>query len=488
MKVALKLTIAVMAVMAVLLFIHSILVVDREIELFENDMEKHAGIIGNALLAMAPEFLRHGNEQAFADIINAVNEVEPYLHIRVVNIRESSPDLPGLHLEDTTLDNLRRGEKAMHRGTGENNQEYLFAYFPVRMDHTQNIAIEVAESLTPMRQYIRITIIRKIILFLAVVILGSLLVLWLGARIVGASVNNMVQLTNRVSEGDFDDSLEVKNKNDEMATLASGLVEMVRHLKTSKERLDEETTQKLEALEQLHHAERLATVGKLASGLAHELGTPLNVVSGRAKMVSSGELKPEEVIESAQIIDEQSEKMTRIIRQLLDFARIRKPEKKSVVIGELINKGLLLLKPIAASRHVEFKVAESEGLPAVNLDPGQIQQVLTNLIMNAIHAMPDGGIIKISASVEEAKPPADIGHKVGKYLRLEIIDNGVGIPGENLSQIFTPFFSTKEVGKGTGLGLSISHGIISEHKGWIAVTSEPGKGSNFSIYIPLKDD
>jgi two-component system NtrC family sensor kinase len=488
MKVALKLTIAVMAIMAVLLFIHSILVVDREIELFENDMEKHVSIIGNALLAMAPEFLRRGNEQTFADIINDVNEVEPFLHIRTVNIRESSPDLPSLHINDSTMDELRRGKEVQQRDTDENNQEYLYAYFPVEIGHSQNIAIEVAESLTPMRRYIRITIIRKIILFFAVVILGSLLVLWLGAKIVGASVNSMVQLTSRVSKGDFDDTLEVKNKNDEMAVLATGLVDMVRNLRNSKERLDEETTQKMEALEQLHHAERLATAGKLASGLAHEMGTPLNVVSGRARMISSGELKKEEITESAQIIDEQSEKMARILRQLLDFARIRKPEKKSVVIGDLITKGLSLLKPIAASRHVEFAVAKSDDLPAINIDRGQIQQVLTNLIMNAIHAMPDGGKIKISAKVEVAKPPADIGHKAAKYLCLEVIDNGTGISRENLSQIFTPFFSTKEVGKGTGLGLSISHGIVHEHRGWIAVTSEQGKGSCFSVYLPLRDD
>jgi len=108
--------------------------------------------------------------------------------------------------------------------------------------------------------------------------------------------------------------------------------------------------------------------------------------------------------------------------------------------------------------------------------------------MNSIHAMPEGGEIKIVLKEEKINPPADIGDETGDYLCTDIIDQGIGIPSENLSQIFTPFFSTKEVGKGTGLGLSISHGIVREHKGWISASSDPGKGSVFSVYLPIKDE
>ncbi len=488
MKLALKLTFAVMLVMTILLLIHSILVVDREIELFENDMERHARIVGNALLAIVPEFLERGGKEKLGAIIKRVNQAEPFLRIRMVDIGESSPDRSKLHLNEMEWDSLQSGHEIIHKARDEENQEYLFAYFPILIEDSEYSAIEIAESLTPMRQYIQNTIARKIILFVAVVLLGSLLVLWLGAKIVGESVKNMVQLTTRVSNGNFSGTVTVKNRNDELSRLAAGLNDMVTNLKKSRERLEEETSQKMEALEQLHHAERLATVGKLASGLAHELGTPLNVVSGRAKMVSLGQLNSEEISECAEIIDEQSDKMTKIIRQLLDFARIRKPEKKPSMMNELVDKVLSLLKPMASGKGIKFNIIRPEHLPVVNIDPGQIQQVLTNLIMNAIHAMPDGGEIKIVMKEEEAKPPADLGHEIVNYLCLEIIDKGTGIPGENLSQIFTPFFSTKEVGKGTGLGLSISHGIVREHKGWISVSSEQGKGSTFAVYLPLKDD
>ena len=487
MRLTLKLTIAVMLVMAVLLLIHGILVVEREVELFEKDMERHANIVGNAILATAPEFLESGGEAKLGEMIMKVNEVEPFLRIRLIDLREGSVDLPKLHLSEREINELRVGHQFMKKAEGEKNQNYLYAYFPVPIDDYGTFAIEIVESQTPMRQYIQNTIIRKIILFIAVVVLGGFLVLWLGARMVGTPAKNMVELTARVSDGDLSKTVTVKNKNDELSKLASGLNDMVKKLEKSRERLEEETSQKMEALEQLHHAERLATVGKLASGLAHELGTPLNVVSGRAKMVSSEQLNSEEILECAEIIDEQSEKMTKIIRQLLDFARLRKPEKQLADVSIIIEKALSLLKPLVSGKRIKFNIIKSARPPVANLDPGQIQQVMTNLIMNAIHAMPDGGEIKIITKDERAKPPVDLGHDIMNYLCIEIADQGVGISGENLSQIFTPFFSTKEVGKGTGLGLSISHGIVREHKGWISVSSEQGKGSIFSIYLPVED-
>ncbi len=488
MKLAFKLTAAVMLVMAILLLIHSLLVVDREIELFEKDMERHANIVGNAILATAPEFLQLGGKIKLDEMINRVNEVEPFLHIRLVDTRESFSDFEKLHLSEESINKLRNGHEVMVRARDEIKEEYLYAYFPILIKDSNYFAIEIAESLHPMQQYINNTILRKIILFIAVVLLGSLLVLWLGAKMVGASVGKMVMLTTQVSDGDFDGTVVVKNRNDELSRLAKGLNKMVINLKSSRDRLEEETSQKMEALEQLHHAERLATVGKLASGLAHELGTPLNVISGRAKMVSSGQLDSEEILECAAIIDERSGRMTNIIRQLLDFARIRKPGKKPTKVGELAERVLSLLKPTASSKGIIFNLIKPERPITANIDPIQIQQILTNLLMNAIHAMPDGGEIKIVIKEEKAKPPADLGNEIMNYLCLEIIDTGVGIPEENLSQIFTPFFSTKDVGKGTGLGLSISHGIVREHQGWISVSSQQGKGSIFSVFLPLEEN
>ena len=477
-----------MLTMAILLVIHSFLVIDREVTLFEEDMERHANLVGNIVVASLPDVLQSDNVERLKEFIENVNRSESKLQVRLVDLDSNPDDLDSPQLPLAKLVPLSNGKEVLTKGIGFNGEEALFAYFPVNNFQNRSRAIEVSESMTPMKDYIRNTIYRKVILFIAIVLSGSLLVLWVGAKTVGNPVSEMAQLAGRVSEGDFSGSVSIHNKKDELAHLALGLNEMVRKLEISRQRLEVETAQKLETLEQLHHAERLATVGKLASGLAHELGTPLNVISGRAKMVSSGSMNEREITECADIIDEQSHRMTKIIRQLLDFARRGTPEKSMVNIFEPINRTVSLLKPTALAKKVNLNIVHADPLPDIKIDSDQVQQVLSNLIMNAIHAMPDGGEITISVEKKKANPPADINTPGDEFICVGIADHGLGIPEDDIKRIFTPFYSTKGVGEGTGLGLSISHGIISEHGGWIDVVSEIGKGSTFTMYFPMEKD
>jgi signal transduction histidine kinase len=420
------------------------------------------------------------------EFIDNIDKSEEKLKVRLVDVMSSNTyPAPAIELSDVTP--LSDGKEIMLKGIGLDGEEALFAYFPISIQPGHLLAIEISESMLPMKDYIRNTIYRKIGLFVAIVVFGGLLVLWVGTRMVGRPVSEMAQLANHVAEGDFSGSVPIHDKHNELASLASGLNDMVRHLDLSRKRLEEETAKKLETVEQLHHAERLATVGKLASGLAHELGTPLNVVSGRAKMISAGDLNAEETSESANIIVDQAGRMTKIIRQLLDFARRRTTEKSPTNVFDPIKRTISLLNPMASSKQVKLSTAEDDSLPEINIDAGQIQQVLSNLITNAIHAMPDGGEIVVSAERTKATPPADIGSEEDEYICVMVADEGIGIAEADLKRVFTPFFSTKGVGEGTGLGLSISHGIVSEHGGWIGVSSEIGKGSVFTIFLPLKE-
>jgi len=488
MRLAFKLTFFIMLIMAILLAIHSVLVIDREVGLFEEDMERHANMVGNIVIASLPDILQSNDIARLEEFIENVNRSEKKLQVYLVHFDSSSTDLRQPRIAIRDISRLLQGKEIMMKGKDINGEEALFAYFPIPHRFGHLMAIEVSESLTPMKDYIKNTIYRKIILFLAIVLFGSLLVLWMGARIVGRPVSEMAQLAGRVSEGDFSGAVPIHDKRDELAHLALGLNEMVRKLDLSRRRLEEETAKKLETIEQLHHAERLATVGKLASGLAHELGTPLNVVSGRAKMISSGEMNAKEVLECAEIIDEQSVRMTKILRQLLDFARRRTPEKTTVELIETINQTLSLLRPTASNKNITLTVKRESEIPEIEIDTGQIQQVLSNLIINAIHAMPDGGEIKITVTKRKAVPPPDLRTREGDFICIGVRDQGMGIPEKDISRIFAPFYSTKGVGEGTGLGLSISHGIIREHGGWIEVTSDLGKGSVFTIFLPMEND
>jgi signal transduction histidine kinase len=230
------------------------------------------------------------------------------------------------------------------------------------------------------------------------------------------------------------------------------------------------------------------TVGQLASGMAHELGTPLNVVSGRAQMIASGESTDAEAVESAGIIVEQSKRMTQLIRQLLDFARPQRSQKALVDLESVAQKTLRLLGPIAQKRGVALTVGPGHAPLRSQVDEGKIQQALTNLIVNAIQATDSGGAVTVGLRRAPAQPPADHGGPKQEYVCLEVTDTGHGMDAQTAKRVFEPFFTTKGVGEGTGLGLSVSYGIVKEHGGWIDMRSEIGKGSAFSIYLPLEKD
>jgi signal transduction histidine kinase len=256
-------------------------------------------------------------------------------------------------------------------------------------------------------------------------------------------------------------------------------------MRAAQQRLADETEQRLAAGEQLRHADRLSTVGKLASGVAHELGTPLNVVSGRAKMIVRGQAIGPAVVESAQTIVEQSERMTQIIKQLLGFARRRQPQRKQESLRALAERTLALLRQMAEKAGITFAALDGAPGPIVEVDVSMVEQALTNLVVNAIQAMPTGGSIRVRVGVEAASPPADLGGTQAEYACVHVEDQGVGMTPDQMAHVFEPFFTTKEVGEGTGLGLSVAYGIVRDHGGWIGVASEPNQGSRFSIYLPL---
>jgi signal transduction histidine kinase len=178
--------------------------------------------------------------------------------------------------------------------------------------------------------------------------------------------------------------------------------------------------------------------------------------------------------------------MTRIIRQLLDFARASAPRKAPLDLGQLVGQTVDLLRPLAERHGVRLDFTPDASPSIVQVDGAQMQQVLTNLMVNAIQAMPTGGSVELAVRRQHAASPQLPDGGMQECCSIEIRDHGVGIPPEHLPHIFEPFFTTKEVGEGTGLGLSIAYGIVQEHGGWIDVVSRPGEGSCFTIYLPME--
>jgi PAS domain S-box-containing protein len=225
---------------------------------------------------------------------------------------------------------------------------------------------------------------------------------------------------------------------------------------------------------QLRRAERLAELGTLASGMAHEIGTPMNVILGRAEYLLQ-RTADEGMKKGLATIVTQVERITKVMNQLLAFARRRTPERRAVDLGEIVDDSLEMFQErIAQSRITVDKTIESS-LPPVSADRDQLIQVLINLVMNSIHAMPEGGRLSLSLARE------------GSHVCLGLSDTGHGMPEEICSKVFEPFFTTKDFGKGTGLGLTVVKGIIEEHGGTIAVESVVDKGTTFWIRLPIDE-
>jgi PAS domain S-box-containing protein len=224
--------------------------------------------------------------------------------------------------------------------------------------------------------------------------------------------------------------------------------------------------------EQLRKTERIAELGTLASGMAHEIGTPMNVILGRAEYLMD-RVKDEPVKRGLQTIVVQVERITRVMNQLLAFARRKAPDRGPLALKAIIENSVEMFQERLARSRVLVEVTAEEACPNVLADTDQMSQVMINLIMNAVHAMPDGGTLRIGLAQEK------------DMVKLTVADTGHGIPQEALKKIFEPFFTTKEFGKGTGLGLTVVKGIIEEHQGLIAVESAPGGGTTFTILLPM---
>ncbi len=240
----------------------------------------------------------------------------------------------------------------------------------------------------------------------------------------------------------------------------------------------------IEARAALMRADRLAMVGQLAAGVAHELGTPLAVISGRAKMMQASSVPADQWPTHARVISEQSERMTGIIHQMLDLTRRREPRKVNVDLRNVARQTLVMLLTEAKKRNVELSYAADDTERLAQLDASQFVQVASNLVMNALQATPEGRRVVVSTGHERRAPPADLGGVEQDWVYLRVKDEGSGIAPEHLHRVFEPFFTTKKSREGTGLGLAVAGGIVRDHQGWIDLQSDATSGSRFTVYAP----
>jgi two-component system, NtrC family, sensor kinase len=457
MRLTFKLTLAVSCVMLLVLGTMATLAWRREVELFDRDMRRDAEVLGGALAHVARREWARAGEAGARELVRQAASV-PGVRVRWVD-----RDLGG-HAIWAVRDQHARPDGV------------LLTYVALTGPHGEPAALELRESLAGERAYVRESLRRTALGTLLLFLLVASLLAILGAYFIGRPVAALARKARQVGAGDLETPLHLRHR-DELGHLAD-------EMNVMGTRLAREIRARQAATEQLRHADRLATVGRLASGLAHELGTPLNVVAGRARLLADRDVEGDEAIESARVIEGQAQRMTRLIQELLGFARPRAPERVSMDVKPLAERTVVLLASMASKAGVGVD-ASALSPQRVSADVSQLEQVLTNLLVNALQATRAGGQVSVGSERAHATAPADRGGESGEWVRLWVRDTGQGMDAATRERIFEPFFTTKDVGQGTGLGLSVSYGIVREHGGWIDVASAPGQGSTFSVYLPV---
>lgn len=284
--------------------------------------------------------------------------------------------------------------------------------------------------------------------------------------VIGTRRRGYVEVAYREEKPGRDEGPFLNEERDLLDTVAKEIAAIIMRREAEQDKL------RLE--EQLRHADRLATIGQLAAGVAHELNEPLSHILGFAQLVQKCPGLPAQAQADIDRILSSSFYAREIVKKLLIFSRQISPQKTKVNLNHLVTNGLSFLESRCASDGIEVSCSLSPDVPEIDADTSQLNQVFVNLIVNAIQAMPEGGKIKISTR----KKPSSVS--------LIIEDTGVGMDNEVLKKIFTPFFTTKDVGFGTGLGLPVAHGIITAHGGSIKVESKVGKGTKCWMQLPIK--
>jgi signal transduction histidine kinase len=386
---------------------------------------------------------------------------------------------------DKTLQSIEGVRKDIIRAVGENNLGQLITHLHRYSEVIENVRRssnrdaqlenmirtegkklkEFSEEITRLER-VRVNKIianSKRVLFYSfwAILLSAMIVSHFVSQKILRSLRMIEKLTKSISEGNFHKIEGIKSR-DELGSVIDAINSMSEELSHREE--------------QIIQSKKLASIGVLTAGVAHELTNPLNNISMIAQTYEElyDELSKEERIDFMSKVEGETERMKEIIKNLLDFSRPKEPNLKKADINATIQKTLKLMQNSLDVSNIETKSNLESGLPGVIIDESQIQQVFVNLITNAVQAMPGGGTIFISSRIG----------KNNGFVEITVADTGKGITPEFLPHIFDPFFSTKG-DRGTGLGLSVSYGIIKNHKGDIRVESKVGVGTTFTIELPV---
>jgi two-component system NtrC family sensor kinase len=517
-----SLTFAILGSLALLLLLTWFLVSLISFKTAENDLISQKNEEGRILLAsfvnLLPEEYSRQNEMSaarrFAETLSAESSFAGIMLVdekgKTVFALGRKSGLDG-RLQAVLNDG---GESGIISG----NRRFISRFAPVMSGG--EIAGAARLTLSLQNEYDRLNRSRHI--FLLYFILDFLLLLGFGSyllsRFIVVPLRRLLSATERIAEGDLNYKASVPGGS-EISDLAEAFNKMVVSLKEKRDAVErhvrslETVNRELQtARREAVRSEKMASIGLLAAGTAHEIGTPLAAIMGYAGILREELDSDPEKSEYLRRIETESERIDRIVRSLLNYARPAPSMLGEVYVSEIICATVEMLEDQGALKKIESSVRIGENLAPVLADPHELRQVFANLVINARDAMPDGGKLSVRVVMGEVGDYAEgfspNSHSVTmgrrkedfrgafsasfgdnlNFVKIEICDTGEGIEAENLERIFDPFFTTKEPGQGTGLGLAISARIIDAFGGRITVESDKGQGSTFTVWLPAIAD
>jgi two-component system NtrC family sensor kinase len=499
------------------------------------------GALQKFLEDWGPEGLGTGPGGNLQRVVALFSPGYPYSRFSVVDrgfriLADSRPEEVGKVLRDEELERAMTSGKMFAHGTGEDESFSLMKKTPLRISAPwvfQERTVGGIRADLPLNDLREILFRSQSIVFLYVFLTAFLLIVvgsFLLSRVIVNPLKRLVRMSEKIAEGNLE-SMSETSGGDEVGRLFSSFNHMAARLREDRAKL-EEYIQSLErvnrdlrrAQDEIIRSEKLASIGRLAAGVAHEVGNPTGAILGYLDLLAKGGLAPGEEGEVLKRAGSEAERIRRIVRELLDFARPSPKLEEAVEVNGVIDRALSLLShQKKVWEHIRVVKEFQNDLPPWKGDPHQLQQVMINLFLNAADAMvsagpPSGEKEKRLRLATRALPPekasefpdlepqrrkedpprlnysllrsrrdspAKVSQEIQAILRVEVEDTGPGIPPEALGRIFEPFYSTKPPGEGTGLGLAICLRILESYGGRIAVESEKGKGTRFTVLLPI---
>ncbi|MCA9660416.1 MAG: HAMP domain-containing protein [Myxococcales bacterium] len=475
----LRLTLALVGVIAAVLVVAARQRGVHEAAVDEEDRRRDQRVLGRALEESAERSWRERGLRSARERVAAADAHVPEIEVELL---EESAALDDADASPSAA--WERDEVLQRR-----EPQVLRSFLRIDGPGGQRRALALTTPLRDEVSYVREALIESAGVTLVLLFAATIAALWLERALVGRRVDRLVARARSIGAGDLAEQ-PADPRMDELGQLSSAIEHMARALASARQTLDDEAYSRVAATAHLRRSDRLATVGTLAAGLAHELAPPLHAIDGRARrMVEAASACPDLRDAAAAIVD-QSARVQRIVEELRDFAHPQPTARRPVDVVALLRADLELLDPLLRQRGATWTLSPppSASTRPLRGDADQLRQVFTNLILNAAQAMPGGGAIEVVVASDRQAPrelvAADREAARRRFTRITVRDHGGGIRPEALTRLFDPFFTTKEVGEGSGLGLAVAHGIVSDHGGWIAAESVLGAGSVFCVWLP----